>query len=192
MLVALLVILFVPIERYHPSCRAGRENVQFSGPMREEYIAWLTEGLHDDEFSYLRFGDDVFVRIFYPVRMIGEPRLFETLNEYLINHEWRFVRNIIDGYRADGTRGDPPQVLRGLSIRLKDSGRTDFALFSDCEVMRAAMIRVEDLTPEQRRRVIPKSPLPFRCYARHVRDPDNFDPRCGDLTDSVVGGRYLP
>lgn len=160
--------------------------------MREEYVAWLTKGLREDEFPYLRVGDDVFVRVFYPIRMVGERRLFQNLHEYLINNEWRFVSNIIHGCRADGTRGDPPQVLRGLSIRLKDSGRTDLTPYSDCEVMRAAMIRVEDLAPEQRRRVIPKSPLPSGCYARHVRDPDDFDPRCGDLTDSVVGGRYLP
>ncbi|WP_180284497.1 hypothetical protein [Azospirillum oleiclasticum] len=189
---AVLVLLFVPIIRYQPYCTFTRGDLYFEGPLREEYRAWILHGLEEQKFPYLLFGDDIYVKAIQILRDLDDRSLYHGQFDFLDNVQWRYVRNVVLGYRPDKTRGEPPALLRGLAARVGPNAEVDLDPFSDCEVMRAAMIRVEDLTPEQRRRVIPKSPLPFRCYARHVRDPDNFDPRCGDLTDSVVGRRYLP
>lgn len=191
-LVLSLIVAFVPVERYRPACWIHLDRLGFEGRMREDYIAWLTDGLRDEGFAHLRFGDDVFLRLIYPWHWIDPGPHFDTLGNFLLNMEWRYVNSIVSGLRVDGTKGDPPEVLRGLSKRLAESSQSEASAYTDCEVMRAAMIRVEDLRREQRRRVVPKNPRPDGCYINHVDDPDNFDPRCGDVTDSVVGGRYLP
>ncbi|NYZ14965.1 hypothetical protein HL658_20660 [Azospirillum sp. RWY-5-1] len=51
MLALSLIALFIPVERYRPSCWIHLDRLGFEGRMREDCIAWLTDRLRDEGFS---------------------------------------------------------------------------------------------------------------------------------------------
>jgi hypothetical protein len=160
MIALLLVVLFVPMERYRPACDVWRE-IRFEGPMRDVYVDQLTEALTEEAFGHIRIGDEVFVRLVYPFHYFSGPPTWDSLHEFLINMEWRIASNIVHGYGPDDSRVEaPPEPVEpeekhggGLIRKSPQEGRTSAGRPSsifrdDCELIRAASIRIENKQPE--------------------------------------------
>lgn len=160
MIALLLLVLFVPMERYRPACDSWRKT-RFEGPMREAYLGQLTEVLTEEAFGHIRIGDAVFVRFVYPFHYFSDPPTWFSLREFLSNTEWRIAANIADGYGPGGSRIQPPPVLVDLvekhrAFMSRKFPETDWAhsgyssglFYHNCRLIRAAAIRIEDMRPE--------------------------------------------
>ena len=205
----LLVVLFVPVERYRPSCGGMWERTYFDGPMRDEYVGRLTEALTENGFFHVRIGNEVFVKLVYPIYFyesflparspwrLSPVGSFHSLDHFAINVEWRLVHSIIAGYGPNNTRIVPPQPVLDLLARERGqieadttvneetlTWRLDFLTRDDCEVARATMIRIEDMRPEELLHYVPKTQRPERCGWGSDRV---WDWRCGDLIRGTVG-----
>ncbi|HYG85079.1 MAG TPA: hypothetical protein VD978_02370 [Azospirillum sp.] len=115
----LLIVLFVPVERYRPSCREHWNQINLEGPMREEYIGMLTQDMDREGFSHIRIGNEIFVRVLYPVHLFNHAPNWTSLGEFLDNTESKIAAGIAGGYRPDGTRSDPPPALAAMHAKAK-------------------------------------------------------------------------
>lgn len=160
MITVLLIVLFAPLEHYRPACDAWRE-IEFEGPMRDAYVDHLTEALTEEAFGHIRIGNEVFVRLVYPFHYFSNLPTWASLDGFLINTEWRIAANIARGYGPDDSRIKPPPALielvekhkMALIRRFPEKDWTDPEYSSDiffrnCELIRAAAIRIEDMQPE--------------------------------------------
>lgn len=185
----LAVVLLVPLERYRPSCGGWRYRTYLDGPMRDEYVGMLTELLAEEGFLYVRIGNEVFVKLVYPLQAFNRPPKWDSLFTLLINYEWRFARSISAGYGPNHNRINPPQPLLDAMARyqalrgsIKEPGNWEEVwergrvFDDDCELLRAATIRVEDMDPERMLTYVPEPSLPALCGFGNVRA---WDPRCG-------------
>lgn len=202
---ALFVVLFVPVERYRPSCGGMWDPIYFEGSMRDEYVGMLTEALAEEGFFHIRIGNEVFVKLVYPLGFyesqlsarsqwrISPIGRFETLHEFLINNEWRIAHAISDGYGPGGRRITPPQPLVDALAeyrRLRGDRYTATAWQSgmhfggNCQLLRAAAIRIEDVKPEQLQRFVPHPPHRSQC---HHPSEWYWDLDCGYITHGAGG-----
>ena len=161
--VLLLVLVYAPIERYRPSCGGRIIRYYFDGPMREVFVDNMAEAMARNGFPYVRLGNELFIRLFDP-------------DDFIINTDWRVAQSIGFGYGPGTTRISPPPVLTALmgeakkiieqdhSFSEKEKKLETTVLFDgDCELIRAAAIRIEDMAPADLLRYVPKSPLPPQC-----------------------------
>lgn len=181
----LLVLVYAPIERYRPSCGDRIIRYYFDGPMREVFVDMMAEAMTQSGFPYLRLGNKLFIRLFDP-------------DDFIVNTDWRVAQSIGFGYGQGATRVSPPLVLTALmdtvtriieedqSLSEKKKKLETTVLFdSDCTLIRAATIRVEDMAPADLLRYVPKSPLPSECTPRNMR---GWRKDCGTVVrgDTVV------
>lgn len=127
--------------------------------MRGVYVDWLVKILEEEDFSYIRISDEIFVKFFYPFLFMGLSPLWPSLDEFLNNMEWRIASNIAYGHGASGDRIAPPSALIDLvkkhdaflrQIPHEEWSQTGYStrIFHNCELIRAAAIRIEDMAPE--------------------------------------------
>jgi hypothetical protein len=164
-----LVLYYAPVVRYRPSCGGAAVRYYFDGPMRDVFVDQMTEGMRRDKFPYVRIGNELFIQFFDP-------------DDFLINTDWRIASSIGSGFGPGDTRITPPPALLALVEKAKDiiehdpsmseeeKKRKAWTLFGgDCELIRAAAIRIEDMKPEELLRYVPKSPLPPKCTPYNMR-----------------------
>ena len=164
-----LILIYAPIERYRPSCGGRVIRHYFDGPMREVFVDEMAEAMEHDGFPYVRLGNELFIRVFDP-------------DDFIINTDWKIAQSIGLGYGPGDTRISPPPVLSALMDKVKRIINQDKSLSEaekkyemgvifrdDCELIRAAAIRIEDMAPEDLLRYVPKSPLPSQCTPRNMR-----------------------
>lgn len=157
-LAVLLVIPFIPLDRYRPSCDDLRE-IRMAGPMRDVYVDSLTEVLTWEGFLHIRIGNEIFFSLVDSFRIPGVGAIPARLNNLLRNWEWRIASNIAYGYGPGDSRIQPPPIL--LDLMKKEEERLDEKypqrkgewrprelFYRNCELIRAAAIRIEDMRPE--------------------------------------------
>lgn len=153
----LLVVLLVPIEPYRPAC-GPRRDIRFEGPMRDYYVDVLSRRLEKADFAHIRIGDRIFVKAVYPLYLLNFIPRWNLLEEFLADMEPYIPDLIARGYGADGERREPPQALVDLVRKhapsLRDvpveewRGVRNFPeIFHRCEIIRAAALRIEDMSP---------------------------------------------
>lgn len=182
LLVLLLVVAFVPVERYRPSCGGWESRHFFGGPMRDVYVGMITEAMAKDGIPHIRIGNEVFTNLIYPTLLLNYGAEWQSHTEFAMNTEWRIVSNIAHGYGPNETRVTPPPVLVELLAEARAQIENDPSLDerekwdaqqlifdNDCELTRAAAIRIEDMATEDLARYVPKSPLPPGCAPLDMR-----------------------
>jgi len=153
---ALLVLFLavVPIERYRPACASFHEDLQ-EGPLRQQYIELLTEAMREDGVTYARIGDTIYTPVF---DILQWDQIFSGRREFFDNNEWKIASSIGRGVTLNGRYFPPPEPVLAL-IRETESRYGPFPRrlpngqillgpderFRNCELMRAAIIRVEDM-----------------------------------------------
>lgn len=197
-LYALIAIeLFAPVVRYRPSCGDWRNPLYLEGPMREDYAGFMTRAFAEEDFFYIRVGNEIFLRRFYPFHLFNRAPKWDTLDMLLANTEHKVVENVAHGYRPDGSRTVPPPALtavhaKALALLEEERRRRDekpgwkpFYIFGyDCELFQAATIRIEDVPPDRLQRFVPKSPLPPNCDFFNVR---GWNRKCGRVVRGAPG-----
>jgi hypothetical protein len=171
-----LVLYYAPVVRYRPSCGGWAVRHYFNGPMRDVFVDQMTEGMRRDKFPYVRIGNELFIQLFDP-------------DDFIINADWKIANSIGFGYGPGDTRITPPLVLSALMDEAKaiieqdpsmseeeKKWETSGMFHGDCELIRAAAIRIEDMKPEELLRYVPKSPLPPKCTPYNMR---SWGRRCG-------------
>jgi hypothetical protein len=153
----LLVVLLVPIEPYRPAC-GPRRDIRFDGPMRDYYVDVLSRRLEKADFAHIRIGDRLFVKAVYPLHLVNFIPRWNLLEEFLADMEPFIPKLMAEGYGADGEWREPPRALvdhvRKHAPSLKDvpveewRDVRDFpGIFHRCEIIRAAALRIEDMSP---------------------------------------------
>lgn len=177
----LTVVLLVPVERYRPCFGDRWYGIYLNGPMRDEYVGYLTEEMASDGFSYIRVGNEVFIKLVYLFHVFNRPPKWDSLGEFLINSEHKIASSIANGYDHKG-RVELPAKLREVRAeantlfeeeKARRPGERKWKEFSDYaydfELFRATVIRVEDMDPDDMLYFIPKNPLPADCDFFHLR-----------------------
>jgi hypothetical protein len=153
----LLVVLLVPIEPYRPTC-GPRRDIRFDGPMRDYYVDVLSRRMEKADFVHIRIGNRLFVKVVYPLYLVNFIPRWNLLEEFLVDVEPFIPDLIARGYVADGERREPPQAFIDIvsthAPSLKDvpveewRDVRDFPeIFHRCEIIRAAALRIEDMSP---------------------------------------------
>lgn len=153
----LAVATLVPMWVYKPSC--GRDHPvlgrpRIEGPLRPEYVEMFTRLTRQEGFRHWRAGDTILV----PLLPIFDGSKLFNWADFTLNMEWRVAYSIVNGYAADGC-ARPPEAVRRLYGDVKGScgwpvertpdGRRipppTFWIRDDCNLFRAAVIRIEDM-----------------------------------------------
>lgn len=149
----------VPMQVYKPSCgRAPKWGLngrpRIDGPLRPEYVEMFTHAMREEGFRYWRVRDAILV----PLLPIFDGNSHWDWTDFIINNEWRIAYSIVNGYTADGC-APPPEAVRRLYGDIKGTcgvpperlpeGRVvyppSFWIRGDCNLLRAAVIRIEDM-----------------------------------------------
>lgn len=157
------MLIYAPIERYRPSCGDWKVRHYFNGPMRQVFVDKMTEAMAEDGFHHIRVGNSNFIR-------------FHDVDDFLINNDWKIAAAIGLGYGPGDSRFTPTPILIDIMDKARHAIEGDpspsetkkkremsFLFRDDCELIRAAAIRIEDMAPEDLLRYVPKSPLPPLC-----------------------------
>jgi hypothetical protein len=184
--VALVVtLIYAPIERYRPSCGGWKVRHYFDGPMRQGFVDKMTEAMADEGFPHIRIGTEIFIRIY-------------DGDDFIINNDWKIAEMIGLGYGPGNGRITPPPILVDIMDEARKTIEDDQSLSEmekkkergvifrdDCELIRAAAIRIEDMAPNDLLRYVPKSPRPPQCTPRNMR---GWRRECGAVVrgDTVV------
>lgn len=180
----LLIIDYAPINPYRPSCGGMGVPIYFDGPLRNVFVDKMEESMTRNKFPHLRIGNTLLIR-------------FPDPDDFLINTDWRIAHSIGFGYGPGGTRITPPPVVSALIDKVKDIIEQDQSMSDekkkremqlmfeqDCELIRAAAIRVEDMEPSKLLRYIPHSPLPSECKPTNMR---GWRRECGRVVQGEEG-----
>lgn len=190
LLVALfLALVYAPIQRYRPSCGGMKINHYFDGPMRDVFVDMMTEAMAEDGFHYIRVGREIFIRLY-------------DFDDFILNNDWKISESIGLGHGPGNTRIPAPPTLLLLMKKAQEiievdqslsefekKKKIDFLFRNDCELIRAAAIRIEDMAAEDLLRYIPKSPLPLECTPLNMR---GWRRQCGAVVrgDTVITPAY--
>lgn len=154
---SLAVVTVAPIQVYKPSCGrpyplVGRPKI--SGPLRPAYVDMFTRLMRQEGFRYWRLGDMVLV----PMSPVFDGNERWDWNDFTLNMEWRVAYSIANGYTADGCAPTLEAVRRlfgniegscGRPVERTPDGRRisppTFWIEDDCNLFRAAVVRVEDM-----------------------------------------------
>jgi hypothetical protein len=148
-----LVITLVPVKRYVPIC-GWPDGHTLRGPMREQYVALLAHYMAEEGFRYFRHRNTILV----PIWPVFDGGLFDWI-DFQLNFPWKIASNIGEGVTILGRRYPPPEpVLRTLREtegpygpypRTRGSGSVQIGAkeryHEDCNLFRAAVLRVEDM-----------------------------------------------
>ncbi|HYF86120.1 hypothetical protein [Azospirillum sp.] len=180
-----LTLIYAPIERYRPSCGGWKVRHYFDGPMRQVFVDKMTEAMAEDGFPHIRVGNSVFIR-------------FHDVDDFIINNDWKIAEAIGLGYGPGDSRFTPPPILTDIMDKARQAvegdpslsetkrkRETNFLFRDDCELIRAAAIRIEDMAPDDLLRYVPKSPLPPQCTPYNMR---GWRRECGAVVrgDTVI------
>ena len=172
-----LLLFILPIKRYTPSCGSHLEN-SLEGPMREPFILFISEGMSEEGYHHIRWGNDLYVRFFY---LFGGNKWSLDFHDFRLNAENKIAQSIVHGITIDG-RDFPPiepalkrlketEAIYGPPKSLPD-GQIEYQggsrFTDDCATLQAALIRVEDMG-DDRPRFVPASPLPDGCTPSQLR-----------------------
>lgn len=144
-----LFLALVPVVPYKPSCGGIRNRIHLDGPLRPEYQNQLEHVMQDEDISYWKWGEQIFV--LYNTVLDGSEiwRGYDFYN----NIEPGLVRNLFLGKLITGEKVDPPQALVD-AVRKSEAEHgpfnpepigADYARFENCEVLRAGAIQVETM-----------------------------------------------
>lgn len=170
LLIAILFVLLtiVPTQAYEPSC-GHRPRVAVKGPIREQYVALLVQSLERLNFTHRRVGNTVLVPV---LPIFDGTKHFSNWREFVVNFEWKLASSVADGVTIEGRFFPPPTPLVQLleagdatpePFPRRRNGRASYGpdprFKDDCDLFRAAVIRVEDLPqplPALERSAIPR------------------------------------
>lgn len=128
----------------------------------------FTRAMRREGFRHLRIGNTILV----PVLPVFDGNRLWNWADFTLNNEWRVAYSIVNGWTAHGCAPPPEAVRRlygdipgtcGRPVERSADGRTvpppSFWIRDDCNLLRAAVIRVEDMP----RPLAPlESPVVFR------------------------------
>lgn len=182
--------MLAPVDPYVPACGAKR-SIALKGPMREPYVRMLTETLKREGFFHVQIGNMIFLKLINPESYFRQAPLFGDIHNLLINTEWRIAMNIARGTVLDNVNHPPPDILiaaiEQAKVNYDSLGGVDENFFLkgigpvfafDCEVFRAAALKVEDMGEGELDHFELKIPLPERCHLIMIR---SWSQKCGRL-----------
>jgi hypothetical protein len=160
--------VLVPLRLYKPSCGDPTLSIlggppRINGPLRPEYVEMLTRAMREEGFRFWRIGETILVPL---LPIFDGNRIFDTWTDFVINTEWRIASSIANGYTVHGC-APPPEAVRRLDAGIKGTcggvrperqpdGGLVYArgveITNDCDLFRAAVIRIEDIDGESRPR----------------------------------------
>jgi hypothetical protein len=155
------LLTVVPTQAYEPSC-SHRPRVAVKGPMREQYVALLVQSMEKLNFTYRRIGDTVLVPV---LPIFDGTKQFSNWREFVVNFEWKLASSVADGVKVEDRFFPPPEPLLRL-LEVSEAADGDFprrrngrVLYGpdprfkdDCNLFRAAVIRIEDMETDLRAR----------------------------------------
>jgi hypothetical protein len=158
-----LVLFFstVPTWRYKPFCN-GSPDYYIAGPQRTDFVDKVERAMDEAGMVHVRLGDSIYQPYlplldgWFSVEMDGRP-----WDRYDIrrNLEWRFVSNMAHGHGRsirNTPRWEPIEIPPALVAAIEDHSdaydivppidtNDEYRIYENCDVKRAAAIRVEDM-----------------------------------------------
>jgi hypothetical protein len=164
----------------------------------------MARAMRDWDFPYIRIGNELFIRVFDPDNVLintnwriaysvsldqmNPPPVLSALIDTVIEN---IKQNQPPPEKKEQSKMDGRDVMieiikqdQPLSEKKKQLGM--IRLFGgDCELIRAAAIRIEDMAPDELLRYVPKSPLPSECTPLKMR---GWGRECGTVVqgDKVI------
>lgn len=157
--ILMFIFLYSYLDRYRPGCYRGeKEEMEFAGPMRDAYVGQWVELLEENGLPYRRIGNEIFFRFVDTLGLSDITRSPFSYSDLQLNWEWRVATNIAYGYGPGDSRIEPPPILLELTERHRDHLNRKYPdpedvqmrrniFYENCELIRAAAIRIEDMPP---------------------------------------------